>query len=454
MKRDYIWLAVFILALVVFASLTTKIIFHDAPEYITIAKNFAGINNLDLYTTHSLLYPLVISPFLKIWPNPITLKLINSTWILLIALVLLTGLKNRKAFILFAFSPLVWYVGIQTTPMLPASFFFLLGYLFFKTERIKFNYLYSGICMGLACAFYDVLFLIIAIFILVNFFDKRVSTTLFYSIFVIMGLLPRLILDMVLFKMPFYSILKFFGANAVISLGLNSSNNMINASFIGSLLVIIAISPLLFKIYKVNFKEYKRDLIFLIIAFVILLLRAPMLKYFLVLAPILLIMLSEVLTKKEIKIHCLISLILIIFLAQGYFGYNEDSKMQSDIQKIIEDYQENELVAGPYQANNLAVFLWENHPRIYWYEDFIASRKNQTTFKKYELTFQSKITLREDIGINIVFNRNSNKTYENPIFILKKTENSGNLNLDKCYEVLCAYRQLDLPRNAYKETYS
>ncbi len=223
MKKEYVLLLIFAVVLVLFAVFSTMVGFHDSNEYIAIAKNFAGIKNMDLFTTHSLLYPFVISPFLKVWPSLTTIKLINCIWVFLIGLLLLLWLKDRRAFIIFAFSPLVWYVSIQTTPVLPAAFFFLLAYLFFKKEDIKYNFLYSGFFLGMACAFYDVLIFVGIIFLLVYFMKKRVIDLIKYLIFIVIGLLPRLILDYWLFGMPFYSLMKFFGTNTIISLGLSST---------------------------------------------------------------------------------------------------------------------------------------------------------------------------------------------------------------------------------------
>ena len=127
MRKEYYWIGVFFAVLGIFAFLSTRMIFHDVPEYITIAKNFAGVNNIDLFSTHSLFYPLMISPFLKMWLSLIMIKLVNVFWLFLIALVLLFWLKDKRAFIIFAFSPLVWHLSVQTTPVLPASFFFLIS---------------------------------------------------------------------------------------------------------------------------------------------------------------------------------------------------------------------------------------------------------------------------------------------------------------------------------------
>lgn len=439
-KKHFIWLT-FALFLILFAIFGNKILIHDSAEYITIAKNFAGINNVDIFTAHSLLYPLIISPFVKIWPSMITIKMINCFWLLLIGLVFLFGLKDKRAFIIFAFSPLVWAVSIETTPVLPTTFFFFLGWLFFKNENIKYNYLWAGILIGLSCAVYDVLLLVTLIFLLVYFIDRKLSSFITFLTFVFIGFLPRLILDMWIFHMPFYSLIRFFGANLIVSIGLNpGTTNTQLFSNLYALIIIIAVSPLLFKLYRFNFKDNKKDLAFLLISAVLLLVRAAMLKYFLILAPIAILFLAKTLSDKEIKWHCILSIAIIVFLTAGYFTYTADKQIEKDLNNIIKDYSNvSQIIAGPYEANGFASFIWTSAPRIYWYEDFQASLKNQTSMKSYNFKFNSKIPLREDISFSASFNRPENRTYENYIIVTEKNTNMSNFNLEKCYETLCVY---------------
>ena len=221
MEKNKKWLFWFGGALLIFAFFSTKVSFHDTAEYITIAKHFAGIKNIDLFTAHSLLYPSVISFFLLGWKSLIMIKLVNVLWLFLMGATLLLWTKNEKAFLLFIFSPLVWYISIQTTPILPASFFFLLAFLFFNSPDIKQGKIYSGIAFGISCAFYTPLILVAFFFLLIFFWKDKFYNLIFYILAIGVGFLPRMILDYYLFKMPFYSLLRYAGANAIVSLGLN-----------------------------------------------------------------------------------------------------------------------------------------------------------------------------------------------------------------------------------------
>jgi hypothetical protein len=447
MKKENWMLIVFAFFLVILAIVNNKVIFHDSPEYISIAKNFAGIHNVDLFSTHSLLYPLMISPFLKLWPSLIMLKLINCVWVFLIGLVFLLWLKDKRAFIIFAFSPLVWRVSLEITPILPASFFFFLAYLFLKKEEIKYNFLYSGFFLGLSYAVYDPMIFVAAVFMLIYFWDKKFIAVITYLMFVLLGVMPRLILDYYLFHMPLYSIIRFFGTNTIISLGLypGTTNIQLLSSFANqwmALLIVIAISPFLYKLHKLNFKENYREILFLTIAGLLLLVRCAMLKYFLLIAPIAIILLSKVISDKEIKWHALLSMIIIVALSWGFIFVNEERQIAKDLIQINADYQNlSYIVAGPYEAIELGSLYWGEKPYMAWYEDFMASKENRTALRGYRFAFDSKIKLRDTLVFSANFERNDNKTYKNYVIAsIANLSNVSGFSQQKCYAVLCIYK--------------
>jgi hypothetical protein len=439
--KKYIPLILIALILILFALFSQKIGFHDSSEYITFAKNFAGIKNVDLFNTHSIVYPALISVFLKIWPSATMLKLVNVGWIFLISLVLFFWLKDKRAFLLFAFSPLTWFVSIQTTPVLPASFFFLVAYLFLKKEHIRYRLFYSGFFLGLAYAFYDPMIFLIAIFVLTYFWDKKFYLVFSYLIFLFIGVLPRLILDYAVFNMPFYSIIRFFGTNMIISLGLYEGASTLHIlNNLSALLIIFIISPFLFRLYKLKFAENKKDVVFLAISGILLLVRTAGFKYFLLIAPILLIYLAKVLSKREIKWHCIISIFIIIWLAAGFFTYTHEIDIQKDLAEITSEFEEIDyLVTGTYEAGYLASLSWEKEPYFAWYEDFKAKADNQTHLTGYDFGFDSDLALRDQLIISANFKRTNNRTYENSIFVSQRGM-IPELTKDKCYTVLCTYK--------------
>ena len=169
-----------------------------------------------------------MSFFLRLWPSVIMIVLVNSLWIFLMGAVILFFLDNTKAFILFAFSPLTWFVSIQTTPILPASFFFLLAFIFFKKENISFHIFFSGLFLGIACSLYTPVLLIGFLFILVYFWNKNFKSVIGYVVPLFFGMLPRFIIDYYYFGMPLYTFIRYVGANLIVSLGLNPATDTLH----------------------------------------------------------------------------------------------------------------------------------------------------------------------------------------------------------------------------------
>ncbi len=434
-------IGIFAFFLILIALFSTRMHFHDTLEYINIAKYFGGVNNVDLFSGHSLFYPFLIGFFLKLWPSLSMIKLVNVSWLFLIGLVFLYWLKDKKAFLIFAFSPLIWYVSIQTTPILPATFFFFISYIFFFKKNIKHNLFYSGIFFGLACAFYTPMMALGFIFVLIYFWKKKFPDFIKYLVALFIGFVPRLLLDYHLFKNPFYSLIRYIGCNLTVFLGVNTSMGFIN--FFSNLYIfsiIILISPFLFRLYRLEFKKYKKSLIVIIVISIILIVRMPLLNLFLIISPLIVILLSKVLSDKELKWHCILSIILILFLTWGYFGTTEDSLIQKDMESISQDYQVDYIIGGPMKALKLAMFSWKDKPYFVWYQDFEASLKNKTIIRDYEISFESKIPLKSKFRIIGRFDRYRNTTYENYILVEEKSKTLEDFEKDRCYEKLCVYK--------------
>ncbi len=441
-KRNFWVLGTFAFFLILYAVFSTKILFHDSFEYITVAKNLAGINNINPYVTHSVLYPLFISFLLKIFPNFITIKLVNLLWVFLIGLTLLIWKKDKKAFFIFAFSPIVWYTGIQTTPILPATFLFLLALIFFKEKEIKHNQIYSGFFLGLSFATYNPIIFILVFFILFYFWNEKFSNFVRYIIMVGIGLIPTLIVDYFLFGNPFFSLIKHNGILFVEFFGIKQSQS--TSYILGSLIAVpmlFIISPFLFKLYKLNIKKNKMDILFLITTAFFLLMVKNLIKYFFIITPMVIILLSEVLSKKEIKWHAIISVFIIGIMIFGFFGITKDVLIQKDLKKIIKESNPENIIVASFQANHLATFIWEDNPKFIWYRDYDASINNKTIFREYnfDLNKNQKLNTREIFGISASFKRYENKTYENFVLVSEKEKGFEGYKESKCYDVLCVY---------------
>ncbi|PIN89495.1 hypothetical protein COU57_05865 [Candidatus Pacearchaeota archaeon CG10_big_fil_rev_8_21_14_0_10_32_14] len=441
---------IFAIILFLYALFSIKISYHDSNEYITVAKYFAGINNVDLFSAHSVLYPILISLALKMWASDIMLRLCNVFWIFLISISLYLFKKDKKLLLLFIFSPIVWIVGIQTTPVLPATLFFTLSYLFFEKKSIKYHLYYSGLFAGLSIAFYDPMIILIVFYLLIYFWRNTFNDFLMFFIMMTIGIFPRLIIDYKLFGNPFYSFIRYFGANVLVSMGVRESRNF------GVLLdkpqlllpLIIIISPLLIFIYKIDIKKYKNELLLIILVSSFFLIRIFNIKYFLILTPIILMSLKEVLTDREIKWHCILSIFIILIFVSNTFSYKIDRDSQNDLEEIEKNYPSNLYLTYTDQAYNIAVYSWENNPRFIWLQDYEAYNDNRSTMKSYSVETKSKIPLREKMVIRFDFDRPDNQSYgeikyliinKNILYKIDKTPSLRNYQLIKCYNELCVY---------------
>jgi len=436
------WLLLFAIALILFSIFSTQISFHDSHEFISIAKYFAGIENIDLFIGHSILYPFIMSFFIKIWPSFTAIKLVNSLWVFLMGSVLLIHFKNKKAFLLFIFSSLTWFISIQTTPVLPASFFFLLSYLFYLKKDLKNYQLISGLFLGISIAFYTPMLIIYAIFGLVHFWKKSFSEFFLWSIAVLIGILPRFLLDFHLFNNPFYTFIRYAGANLVVTLGLHSITRNIQPFVTPKVfLILIAISPLLYKIYRIDRKRYMPHLVFLILTSLVWFIRGAKIKYFLIISPIVLLFLGKTLRKKDVKIHIVLSIIITIFLTSGFFGAGENVQISQDLDQILADFQPTHILGAPFQSVKLSAHSWTNAPYFIWDQDYQASLNNKQSMRSYNLNLGSKIPLREKIQISVNFNRFNENVYGNFIYVYPIShEPPKSYSTKNCYQQLCAYK--------------
>jgi len=434
------WFFVFCLILFLFSLLTTRVQFHDVYEYITVSKALAGVSNLDIYVTHSILYPFIISLFLRIFSNMFMIKFVNILILMLIGGVIYSQSKSKKSFFIFAFSPIVWYLSIQITPIILASLFLLLAYIFLNKEEKKY-FVWSGVFLGLSVAIYTPMGIISFFFVLFYLWEKRLYQIMIYFVSMFVGLLPRLLLEMYFFGNPIYTFIRFFGARFIISVGLHEgASNFVFMNTLIGIIYLITISPFIYRLSFLTKIGEKKTFYFILISLSFLLITTPVIKYFFLLTPLIILMLGRTLNYKEIKIHMLISIIIIIILTFGFFGNTDDLIIKKDIKKIIEEHKVSQIIVEPYKADKIATYLWEASPKIIWFMNFELEDSNNI-LKEYgfDLNGGERIKTREIVEIGAKF-KNKKEIYEDYIFI-SEGENKfcKNCDLEKCYDILCIY---------------
>lgn len=459
LKDKYITLfLIYILTLLFFAFFSYKIIFHDTWEYMALAKNFAGYLNRDVFIVHSLVYPFFLSFFVKYFPSVITLKLISTGWIFLIGLLLYKLGAKKTSFLIWVFSPIAWVMSIQIAPILPASFFLLAAY--FSIRKWQENYkspyfIISALSLGLSAAFYDLAVIYILIFILSFFYNRKLKEVIFYSLFVFLSFSLRLILDASLFSLtinnilipfPFYSLTKFWGAILIIKLGLHSMIPASKFSFsnLSSLYFLFIISPLLFYLFKVKYKNNKNVIIFLVLSIILLFIQGSEYYYYLIISPIVIALLSETFGKKELLLHIIISSFIIFIFTYPYFiqdkqEIEERILIMDDLRLMNKDFSFDAVV---FDVNTFALFyLWDkNLPYFISKEEYDKVSQDDKYYAHYTFEVKPKInvdsTLELQTGLKTRVKNNVN--YETLPWLLEKgrTPPEG-YNLTKCYKLLC-----------------
>jgi hypothetical protein len=257
--------------------------------------------------------------------------------------------------------------------------------------------------------------------------------------------------DFIVFKNPIYTLIRYAGTNVLITLGINKNISAAYAfSNLAFILILVVISPFLFRLYKIDYSRFKKEIYFILPVFLIFWIRTGLLKYFLILSPIILLILSEVLSDKEVKWHCYISIVLISLLTFGYFTYSQDKDMSSDLNQIIKDYNPSYIVASDYSAPQFASSVWKDSPKFVWFEDFKASRSNQSVLRSYQFEFRPReMNLNNLLFFTAGFKRFDNATYSNAIIVSdNKNFTYEGFHNDKCYKALCVYLENVISSNS------
>ncbi|HLC56846.1 MAG TPA: glycosyltransferase family 39 protein [Candidatus Nanoarchaeia archaeon] len=441
-KKGFVLLLMFLLAIILFDFFSKSILFHDTAEYITVAKELSGVHNLKVYTTHSLVYPYLISLFLMIDKSFFVLKLVNSIWLFLIGLLLYKYTKSKKALLIWMLSPLSWMMSIQVSPILPAAFFILLGYIIFiKAEEKKKNVylLLSGFFFGLSAAIYQPSFLLIIFFIIIFFYNKSFIQFLLFCLSAGIGLLPMMLLDWYYFGLPFYSLIRYFGINALVLAGQSFKISTVK-SYLWYLPFIIF--PFLFLIYKTDFKKYRRELIFIIISSLFFIIRGEAVKYFLTFSPMILLLIYEKFNKKFLIANTVVSLIIIIIVTNSFFGYNTNAKMIEDLEKIKSEFNKEYIVTAPFEAYNFAALSWTDKPEFIWYWEYENSLNDTKTFSKYIISSKPRIKSDKILVLQFSLENDDIRKFDDDIILI----GANPANIPEGFELIRKYNLI----NAYK----
>ena len=446
MKKPVVLILIaFFVGLVLFNVFSTKVMFTDTAQYLGVAKEFAGISITKVRNTPGWLYGWVLGEILKVNESLLAVKLFNAMWLFFDAILLYFITRDKKALLLFVFSPIVWFMASWINPILMISFLLLSAYYLFKKyeENKKLSYfILSGLLLGLIPALWFAGVYLSIFFLFAFFYNKQLKYLIYYSIPFFATFSLRLILDYYYFSFPLYSLVRGFGSNMAYFLNITPESGA-GFPYLEFLLIFLIISPFIYKIYKLNFKEYKSELIFLGLSVLVFIMNFQ-LRYFIILAPIFVLLIYKEISKKELFTHIAISLILIVLLTSPYFGETDDYLIMKDLKSIENDFPDEKFIAGGENLSEEEAFtlgtlyFGKNIKEFIWYSDY--KFKDEDTQREYSFGSKSRIDNIRDIKINLIYERTEgNKDSDYLIMIGDgKVENFG---LVKEYKILKVFKK-------------
>jgi hypothetical protein len=460
LKNILIPLGLFTLFLLIFNIFSIKIILIDTPQYIGVAKEFAGISLSKVRATSSFVYGFFLGQFLKIIPSLLIIKFFNMSFLILDAILIYLITKRKESLLLWIFSPIVWYMASYISPILPASFLFLLAYYTLKKYEEKNKLIYfiiSAFSLGLACSIWAASIYLTIFFLVAFFYDKKLLQFILYLIPLFIGFSIRFLIDYYYFRFPFLSLITGVGSNILYFLGQQTNFKAVylpqrTPFYILYLISIFIISPLLYKLYKLNIKENKKELIFLILSAILLIYpNYFQVRYLLVISPLIIILISRLINKKELIISIIISLFVIGIAVYPFFIDKEDKLMEQDLNNIAKEYPNKSFISG---TSNYFVdsFVFST---LYWgkdikefitFDEYDMSKTNKSIFSEYELEAKPKINILKKMKLILLYERTDNRNYNDIDYLIAYKDDKypsppKEFKLVKEYNVLKLYKK-------------
>ena len=448
--RYFIAFSIFIILVSLFSNTYGS---TDTGDYLGVAKGFTGSFITKMRSTHSWVYGLLLAQPLKVFYSPITAKLFNVMWLILIALLLYAVTNSKKVFLIYTSSPIVWFSAPWVSPIMLGSLLLLASYIFikkFEESRKSFHLIISGIFLGMATVIWDTALFLSFFFILSFFFNKRVKELLIFIVPFSLAFSVRLVIDFLLFNFPLFSLFRVFGGNlsAVLKLG-----NYTNVSYpiIDYILLFISISPLfillIYRFIKEDYKKYSQEIAFLILSF-LLILMLPQTRYLMGIAPLAILLLANKFkSKKEILLHIFLSFILILYFITPYFGPTYEYRLASDLKQIEKDFPSQVFLAGSSENPDLYVHLgmyyWgRDIKKVIPWQEYDYSRFNKTDFQHYRVESKTKLDVMRKLWFEIALSRASTETYENIEYqIAVENQSELQFKLVKNYSLLKVFKK-------------
>lgn len=450
MKKPVVYiLAAFFIGVVLFNVFSTKVMFTDVAQYLGVAKEFSGDSITKVRNTPGFLYGWVLGQIFKINYSLLFAKLFNVIWLFFDGVLLYFITRDKKALLLWVSAPIVWLVSSWINPILPVSFLLLSAYYLFKKyeEKKKISYFVgSALLLGLVPALWFAGVYLSVFFMFAFFYNRKVKELIYYGIPFMLAFGLRFLLDYYYFNFPLYSALRGFGSNFFLFEGTNLVTETGGGFYINFILLFFIVSPFIYKLYKLDFKKYIPELIFLGLSTLLFIMNLQ-LRYFIVLAPFFVLLIYKNIGKKELLAHILVSLVLVVFLTSGYFGDTKDKLIVEDLQELEDDFPGESFIVGgdgvsEEEAFTLGTLYFGNtFKEFIWYSDY--KFKDEDIQRVYSFGSDSRIKSIRDFRINVVYERTDGGK-ESDYLIMIGDGYAEDFEFLREYKILKLYKRVNL----------
>jgi len=398
------------LASLIGVSLLTTVHDYDGlGDYADIAQHFAGHYSADVRTSHSLLYGFAfhagqIGEGQRFW----NLKLVTIHVMALIALATWAYLgfrrrEGRATLALLAVSPVLWYLAPWISPIPLAALLLFGSWIFLENENELKDLIVSGLLLGLALSFWDGMMFFAGIFTLCYFYNRKMSDLMKFCLGVLLGTIPLLILNQIIYGFAFYSFFKYFIVTGVFSVFGNiwqAGGAFTWANYAAILLTFPIMAWSLFFRRDVLKKETK-TMTFLALSLAFIFLCNPQIRYTFVVLPIITVIMARYLKTEQLKWQLIASIVGVLLVMSPYvvqmmystpqfeatrvvqtigggiikgqwghltfspldYGLGEDGNLQKAIDAIVKRHPNETFIVGP------AADDYQEIARNYWGND-------------------------------------------------------------------------------------
>ncbi len=160
-------------------------------------------------------------------------------------------------------------------------------------------------------------------------------------------------------------------------------------------------------------------------------------------APFAVLLMGNILSKKGVALHIILSLILIPFFIWPHFS-SDNELIKQDLIDIADEYSGGRFLVGSGRNTDLYLVL----ANLYWgdkikefisYKDYILYLRNESDFQRYRFESESRIDNDREVFVEFGVSRSEMRDYGGVEYLLDLDEKS-----DLDFEFVKKYRRLNL----------